>query len=463
MIEIPRSLVRRFRAVLRHCGSPLDPQRELPVVVCRASASGLVLEAARTEVAVRYQIDGPRPEMTLAFPGIVLAEIEGRSDDPVVLEAANATTGRARWQENGTQRDMGFERISPEAFPPFPEAPRRYTPMPPAFGPALADAIRTTARDSVRYALTRVQIRGKDGSLVGTDGRQLLLHSGFRFPWSEDLLVPAIPALAGRELLDQGPIGLGRTKSHVALRWGAWTFLLAIDTAGHFPNVDTVIPKARVPACRLVLDPGDAESVTRVLSKLPSKSEEQPVTLDLGTPPAIRFRVGDGPVTEVVLQRSSISGKPVRLASDRRFLLRALELGFTEIQVENAETALCCRDDQRVYVWMPLGKSSVLPVSADVLRVPVVPDSEPPREERKPAMPPPSTNGHRPDDDRRNPPTPERPSLEELITEAEALRTQLADAAQRTARLVGALKQQRRHSRVLRTAIDSLRELKLGP
>ena len=74
-------------------------------------------------------------------------------------------------------------------------------------------------------------------------------------------------------------------------------------------------------------------------------------------------------------------------------------------------------------------------------------------------MPPPSSNGHRPDDDRRNPPASERPGLEELITEAEALRTQLVDAAQRTARLVGALKQQRRHSRVLRTAIDSLREL----
>ena len=78
-------------------------------------------------------------------------------------------------------------------------------------------------------------------------------------------------------------------------------------------------------------------------------------------------------------------------------------------------------------------------------------------------MPPPSTNGHRPDADRRNPPAPERPGLEELITEAEALRTQLVDTAQRTARLVAALKLQRRHSRVLRTAIDSLRELRLGP
>jgi len=78
-------------------------------------------------------------------------------------------------------------------------------------------------------------------------------------------------------------------------------------------------------------------------------------------------------------------------------------------------------------------------------------------------MPNPLTNGHRPDEHRRNPPVPERPGLEEMIAEAEALRAQLADATQRATRLLAALKLQRRHSRVLRSAIDSLRELKLGP
>ena len=74
-----------------------------------------------------------------------------------------------------------------------------------------------------------------------------------------------------------------------------------------------------------------------------------------------------------------------------------------------------------------------------------------------------ATNGHRADEDRRLPPAPERPGLEEMITEAESLRAQLADAVQRATRLLVALKHQRRNSRVLRTTIDSLRELKLGP
>ena len=50
-----------------------------------------------------------------------------------------------------------------------------------------------------------------------------------------------------------------------------------------------------------------------------------------------------------------------------------------------------------------------------------------------------------------------------MIAEADALRAQLAEAVQRATRLLVALKQQRRHRRVLQTAIDSLREWKLGP
>lgn len=74
----------------------------------------------------------------------------------------------------------------------------------------------------------------------------------------------------------------------------------------------------------------------------------------------------------------------------------------------------------------------------------------------------PVKNGHAPvapNGDRVN----EQPSFENLIDEAVALRNLLGSAAQRAARLTSALKQHRRQSRVVRTAIDSLRELRLGP
>ena len=57
----------------------------------------------------------------------------------------------------------------------------------------------------------------------------------------------------------------------------------------------------------------------------------------------------------------------------------------------------------------------------------------------------PPANDHRSDEDHGNSVTSERPGLEEMITEAEALRAQLAEAVQRATRLLAALKRQRRH------------------
>ncbi len=66
-------------------------------------------------------------------------------------------------------------------------------------------------------------------------------------------------------------------------------------------------------------------------------------------------------------------------------------------------------------------------------------------------MPPPSTSPPNPEPEPRNGTLPERWSIDEIITEAEALRSLLQDAAGRMTRLLTVIKQQRRHSRVLRT------------
>ena len=69
----------------------------------------------------------------------------------------------------------------------------------------------------------------------------------------------------------------------------------------------------------------------------------------------------------------------------------------------------------------------------------------------------PQANGHSgPTHGPADPPT-ESPA--DLIGEAEALRAVLQDAAGRVARLLAALKHQRRQSRAVQQAMDSLRQL----
>ena len=78
-------------------------------------------------------------------------------------------------------------------------------------------------------------------------------------------------------------------------------------------------------------------------------------------------------------------------------------------------------------------------------------------------MPLPQPNGPRGNQDRTDSAPPERWSLAEVIAEAETLRGLLQDAGTRSARLLTAMKQQRRHSRAVQQAMASLRELQLGP
>jgi hypothetical protein len=146
----------------------------------------------------------------------------------------------------------------------------------------------------------------------------------------------------------------------------------------------------------------------------------------------------------VVLRRSAVEGPPLRLATDRRYLLRALKLGFREVAASRPDQPLLCRDERRTYLWMPLDASGAIPPT-------------PGRTRRQDPMP--TSNGSQPEDQPTGPASNVEPP--DPLAEAEALRVLLQEAALSAGRLVGALKQQRRRGRSLEAALASLRQL--GP
>jgi hypothetical protein len=77
-------------------------------------------------------------------------------------------------------------------------------------------------------------------------------------------------------------------------------------------------------------------------------------------------------------------------------------------------------------------------------------------------MPVPQANGPTPDNGHSNGTSePERWGIAQVIEETETLRGLLHDASARTARLLAALKHQRRRSRAVQQAMQSLKELQL--
>ncbi len=471
MITFPRLLARQFRLLLRRSLQPPGP-REPPLVRLRASREGLELAARQPECCLLYRQSGSLPAETLVFPAEVLTDIEGKAGS-VTLVGTGAGQGEARWDDGGVPRRRPFTRVVPDQLPEVPELPTHFQPVEPAFRQALAEAARTCAHESGHYALARIQLRGRSGQLVATDGRQLLVQGGFALPWPEEVLIPALPVFVSRDLPSEEPVELGRTDTQVGVRIGPWTFLLEIDTEGRYPHADSVIPRNAGLTSRLQLSEDDARFLAHVLPRLPGgKEDTSAVTLDLGAQVVLRTGVDESPqVHEVVLSGSSCAGPAIRLACNRRYLWRLVQLGFREVRLGAATTPLLCRDPTRTYLFMPL--EGALPPAADAVRivsgdvpavaVPVKPQPEPPR--RREPMPRPLPPGEEPRHGPAGLPASSPPSAEaeppEPLVEAEALRALLHEAQLRLSRLLAALKQQRRHSRALRAAVDSLRQLRL--
>jgi hypothetical protein len=215
-----------------------------------------------------------------------------------------------------------------------------------------------------------VQLRGADGELTATDSRQVLVQRGFRFPWAEELLIVGTSLFAARELLGHSLARIGRTAEFVTVQSGPWTIHLRIETTGRFPDVRRIIPAETVVGTRLQLTAEDAKFLAESLDGLPSESEfDHPVTLDLNGAVAIRGRSApDAPVSELILSNSTRTGVELCLNTNRKYLARAVALGFREVQLVDPATPVVCRDERRTYLWALLEPDGVIPPAENALR-----------------------------------------------------------------------------------------------
>src|SRR5262245_16306862 len=452
MIEMPAGLLRSFRRLARKSLLAGGPRAPLPASLCLARAEGLTLCCSQGDFALQHVSPGSYRLHRVAVPGALLAELEGRG--AVSLEQLAPFRARATWRDGDTPCTKEFDTADPSTLAAPLALPRGSVAMPQGFLIALAEAARTASREAGaaalrqpgRGVLRRVLLRGSDGRVVASDGRQLLLQAGFSFPWKDDVLVPALPAFAGRELMGQSDVRLGRRGKRLLLQAGPWLLQVPAEGARGYPDVGRVIPPAQGEATRLRLDAEDVSSLLEKLPGLPGHDEEHaPVTLALGATIAVRGHAGKGPAQEARLPRSRAIGPAVQVAMDRRYLLRALRLGFRELLVISSERPLVCRDDRRTYAWMPLDSAQVARAARTARPTPDDQDSQ-----REATVPTHDTSNGQPV---------QQAAEADALAEAEALRLQLQEALARTARLVAALRQQKRQGRAVQAAVASLRKL----
>ncbi len=453
MLTLHRRDLTAFRTVFRRCRPTRAPG---PNLLLRVTVVGTTLRFLSTtpDVTLGYTRDGEHrgDDLDWCLPGSVLDVAEQTDTEAFELHPLGKTRVRVRWP--GGEREFDLVKAN---RPVWPESPDRWGQADGLLLTALHEAGRTADRSPGRWASHRVQLQGAAGRVVGTDTKQALIWDGFRFPFDESVLVPAVAAFGSKEWKREA-VRVGRTKSHVVFAVGTWTLGLAVDPSGKFPDATAIVPKAQTPTV-VHLSEDDARLALTRLNDTPHDDDDtNAVTLDAtegGV--AVRWRLGDDkPRNELRLPGSRSTGPAVRYAFDRQYLLRGLALGFRTLKVCGAHRPLAMTDRHRLYLAAGHDPSTAIPPDDTVRTIgdaisPIVLRSQPPNPE--PPMPiPPTRTGPPPDDA----PAPDP------LAEAEAVRDLLAEAAQRANQLVQMLKAKRKADRAITQAVRSLRALPLG-
>jgi hypothetical protein len=488
MIEIERRLVRRLRAVFRKL-SRVSLQTGKAAVSLETRADGLHVRLHQHGAQAEWFGPGSSGRERIVVPLEMLAECEG-STGVVQFDSPHERLVRARWEEARVPQQVEFDAPDEKDLPAFPSAASSLADNPPELWTALAEAGRTAAAQGVRYATDHLQLRGAAGEIVATDSRQLLIQSGFSFPFKDDVIIPNLPIYGCKELErerdmernkerpSEVPLALGKEADTLTLRRGDWTFFLPVAAEKRFPRGTDVVPSASRIRSRVELAPEDAAFLLRTLACLPGTDEENsPVTLDLNGQMIVRAQgANQERPTELVLARSQVEGNPARFAVSRELLGRAVRLGFRTLQITDGDSPILAEANLRQYVFMPLGKKGSLAGSPDAVRIVTTETESPPSfssiSGRQPNMTssqpdnnPPSKgndngngNGRMKSDSASVPPA-RSTGIEALIGEAEALKAILRDGHARAGSLLAALKRQRQQSKLLDSTMTALRQL----
>jgi hypothetical protein len=465
MLAISRNTIRQFRSVLKRAGLHRIVALKPSFLCADASPTTLHLSAGNVSLVVEWRVPGSfAPERFLLDPE-ALQFCEGRSADLVQFVPGDDRQVQVTWSDRGVPKTRSFttpEEVEPLVVP----TPETWGTNEPGFLKALHEAMQTTDPDSVRFGTGCVQLQGAAGAMNATDSHQLLRQTGFQFPWQEDLLVGRTEVFGLREWPHDEPVRIGKTQDWVTLRFGDWAVHLAVPAEPRFPDVTKVIPPASAIATRLQLDPRDASFLAETLHRLPDpNSPEHPVTVDLNGHVAVRARGEEPTVTELVLRHSRREGPAVRLSINREYLARAIAMGYRELGIIDAKSPVLCDDGKRQYLWMVLEGTGLDPSDTAVI-VPS-PDGPAPR--------PVTAQRQTPSTPKAGPPVPATappvnriaalttstaPVPVDLIAQAEKVRDALRGTLQEVGTLITAARQQRRQSRLTKTTLNSLKQLR---
>ena len=462
MFTITRRTLHLFRIVARKA---LNIHRGVvPPIVMEPADDGLRLRICSEEAAVDLLLPGDSQGERMCVPFELLDDCQAKNDEPVTLTLQDGNVV-AQWTDGSVPQLIQYDQPeSPEGVPAMPtETAENQSEL----LRALADACTVTDPEPTRYALSCVQLDGDHGRIAASDGHQIFTQTGFAFPWGGAVLLPASKVFCCPHLPSDEPVTIGCAEEWLTMQFGPWTCHFRLNVNGRFPRVEECLPIDSSATTTLEITDSDATFVLNNIKQLPKPDDfNEPVTLDLNGEVVVRAKGEDKqPLTELALVNSIRSGDVIRMNTNRGLLARALALGFRQLRFMAPDQPAFCRDENRAYVWAPLGVDGAIPSAKNTNRI------ESPRQSAPEAVAkatpttrrqvPPMTESNNNGNGRKS--AAPAPATEaengSAIEQAEALRDSLKDTLDKTRELIRTLKRHKKQSRIVESTLASLRQL----
>jgi DNA polymerase III sliding clamp (beta) subunit (PCNA family) len=333
------------------------------VQVARDAEGRLSLLATNLDSFATYHLKAARPGPVLAVL-VPLAQltriVKGmKAEGTLDLLPVSKDKTKLRYSIAGLLVEQEVPTWPVNEFPCVPKVNGPALRLEPEFGMALRQALECCSNNPTRPLLNGACLDVTDQQfhyVVGTNGKVLFSANSFGFDLPQSVIIPDSPFLEWTGFLDEKP-GLLSVEpaqaaqpanegqpaqevrpGYVKLQAGPWTFITE-EIPGKFPDWKQAVPRPNGNWTRVDLSVEAMKQLVLVTPNLPG-----------GDPPncPVRLRITwnylqvEGPNrdqadwTSISVQDVAVTGKPVTVVLNRRYLLQALRFGLHRLEIEDA-------------------------------------------------------------------------------------------------------------------------------
>jgi DNA polymerase III sliding clamp (beta) subunit (PCNA family) len=283
---------------------------------------------------------------------------------------------KLRYSIGSSTLERIINSLPADEFPPIPEVKQPSMPLEPGFGVALRQALECCSEDSGRRILNGACLDVSDKKfhyIIGTNGRFLFSANSFCFDLKQSIVIPDSKFLEWSDFIDEEPASLsvepgeeaqeaenGKPAKDAVPGWvklesGRWTFITK-EIEGQYPNWKQVIPTTSSKWTRVVLSDAAVKQLLLVTPSLPGdESINRTVRLQVDRHLIIEGQgKDDGAWTSAPIQDVTVTGKPLCVGLNRKYLLNALKFGLNQLEIEDSLSPVILSNGGKKMVIMPI-------------------------------------------------------------------------------------------------------------